>query len=102
MNRSQKKQQTREKILTAAITLFREKGFEEATVQEITKEAKVAKGTFFNYFPTKESIMETLAENRLHQIDEYMAAYGLYRLNFLSKLRAYFSFFLGDYHLYPA
>lgn len=101
MRRSEKKQQTRDSILKAAVSLFREKGFEDTTVQEITKEAKVAKGTFFNYFPTKESIMQALAEDRLHQIDDYMLTYGLHRLNFLSKLRVHISFFLGEYHLNP-
>lgn len=43
----QKKSRTRTAILTAAVTLFYEKGFQSTTVQEITTKAKVAKGTFF-------------------------------------------------------
>ncbi|SDH69977.1 transcriptional regulator, TetR family [Alteribacillus bidgolensis] len=101
MKRSEKKQQTRGKILNAAVSLFREKGFESTTVQEITETAEVAKGTFFNYFPTKESIMETLAEDRLHEVDEYLRTYGLQTITFISKLRAHFSFFLGEYHFNP-
>ncbi|MDQ0298408.1 NADH dehydrogenase [Salibacterium salarium] len=99
MNRSEKKQQTQERILHAAVELFRHKGFEATTVQEITETAEVAKGTFFNYFPTKESLMHTLAKDRLYKVDHYIKTYGLKRLPFLSKLRAHFSYFLGEFHL---
>ncbi|WP_054636176.1 TetR/AcrR family transcriptional regulator [Thalassobacillus sp. C254] len=64
MKRSEKKEQTRKKIIKEAVNLFREKGFEQTTVQEITEAAEVAKGTFFNHFPTKESVMQALAEQR--------------------------------------
>jgi len=45
--------------------LFSERGFANTPVEEITEAADVAKGTFFNYFPTKESILEALAERQL-------------------------------------
>jgi AcrR family transcriptional regulator len=44
--------------------LFKEKGFENTTVDEITKEAGIAKGTFFNYFPTKESLLLYFGEKK--------------------------------------
>lgn len=99
LKRTEKKLQTREKILKAAVSLFREKGFEATTVQEITEIASIAKGTFFNYFPTKESIMLALAEDRLHQIHQYITTYRLDKLPTLSKLRAYVSYLLGEYPL---
>ena len=43
----------RRRIYQAAIELFVKKGFDDVTVDEITRRADVAKGTFFNYFPTK-------------------------------------------------
>ncbi|SFL96333.1 transcriptional regulator, TetR family [Salibacterium qingdaonense] len=97
MKRTEKKQQTRQKILDAAAGLFRNHGFDNTTVQEITEAAQVGKGTFFNHFPTKQSIMQTLAEDRLLQLDEHIDTYRLWKLPFLPKLRAYFSFFLGEY-----
>ncbi|XOS92284.1 TetR/AcrR family transcriptional regulator [Brevibacillus laterosporus] len=36
-----------------ALKLFKEKGFENVTVEEITKACGIAKGTFYNYFPKK-------------------------------------------------
>lgn len=59
--RERKKQETRQHLLQAAWQLFQEKGYDDTTVQEITKEADVAKSTFFNYFETKEAILGEIA-----------------------------------------
>ncbi len=55
--REKKKVETKNKIFEVAGRLFKEKGFEKVTVDEITREAGIAKGTFFNYFPTKLSLL---------------------------------------------
>jgi AcrR family transcriptional regulator len=54
------KEDTRERIIAAAVELFRKAGFEAATTRDIARDAKVGIGTLFNYFPTKESIAEYL------------------------------------------
>ncbi len=51
------KERTHRALLQAADQLFREKGFDTATVEEIAHAADVAKGTFFNYFETKETLL---------------------------------------------
>ena len=53
----QVKQETRQRILDASRELFRSQGFETATTRDIAREAGIATGTLFNYFPTKESIV---------------------------------------------
>lgn len=63
--RERKKEETRRRIFEVAIALFREKGFEATTVDEITEKADVARGTFFNYFPKKESVLTFLSADRL-------------------------------------
>ena len=50
------KEQTRERILQSAHKLFQEQGFEETTTRDIAARAKIATGTLFNYFPTKEAL----------------------------------------------
>lgn len=62
--REKKKQETKKRIFEVSGRLFKEKGFENTTVDEITKEAGIAKGTFFNYFPTKESLLLYFKEQR--------------------------------------
>ena len=62
--REQKKLETKNRIFEVSGRLFKEKGFENTTVDEITKEAGIAKGTFFNYFPTKEALLMYFGEQK--------------------------------------
>jgi AcrR family transcriptional regulator len=54
--RQENKEKTKQRILAAALHLFRTKGVENTTAKEISKRAKIAEGTLFNYFPTKEDL----------------------------------------------
>lgn len=47
-------------LLKAALKLFTERGFHGASTAQISKEAGVATGTLFNYFPTKEDLINDL------------------------------------------
>lgn len=51
----------REAILTAARTLFVEKGYEEATIADIAKQAGIAVGTVYLYFRNKHDIYTAVA-----------------------------------------
>ncbi len=62
--REKKKTKTKNRIFEVAGRLFKEKGFENTTIDEITKEAEIAKGTFFNYFPTKEALLLYFGEQK--------------------------------------
>ena len=55
----------RERLFRAALTLFGKKGYAQTTVEDITEAADVGKGTFFNYFPTKEHVLATYGEERV-------------------------------------
>jgi len=55
--RARKKLATRERIVSASIRVFSERGIEQATVDEIAEAADVGKGTIYNYFATKEDIV---------------------------------------------
>src|SRR3954447_7554340 len=52
----------RTQLLTAARSVFAKKGYDEATVAEIVGRAGVAQGTFYLYFPGKESLAGAFAE----------------------------------------
>jgi TetR/AcrR family transcriptional repressor of nem operon len=47
---------TREKLLKTAISLFHEFGYNGTSVQDIVSGAKVPKGSFYNYFKSKEEL----------------------------------------------
>ena len=71
--RERKKQETRLQLIKAALGLFREQGYDATTVEQIANAADVAKGTFFNYFKTKEAILPALVEWRLQELGAALA-----------------------------
>lgn len=66
--RERRRQETGERLLDAAVRLFAEQGFAGTTVEAITEAADVGKGTFFNYFPSKEHVFIALAEKQIGKI----------------------------------
>jgi AcrR family transcriptional regulator len=70
--RERRKRETHHRLMGAALRLFREQGYDATTVEQIAGAADVAKGTFFNYFETKEAILPALAEWRLHQLEDVL------------------------------
>lgn len=62
--RDKKKLETKNNIFEVAGRLFKKKGYENTTVDEITREAGIGKGTFFNYFPTKEALLQDFIKQK--------------------------------------
>ncbi len=56
--REQKKLQTRRALLDTAITMFRSVGYEETRILDVVVEVGVSEATFFNYFPSKDALLE--------------------------------------------
>src|SRR5580658_7324109 len=63
--RERRRTEIRERLFSSALRLFAERGFMETTVEDITEAADVGKGTFFNYFRTKEHVLATFGAERL-------------------------------------
>jgi AcrR family transcriptional regulator len=55
--RERKKEETKENIIYNAVKFFKEKGFQETSMEEIAEKSDVSKGTLYNYFENKESIL---------------------------------------------
>lgn len=70
MLRSKQVYLTRKKLLDSASMLIGQHGFDAVSVEDITKNAGVAKGTFYHYFETKESIVEALSRQTMGEILE--------------------------------
>jgi len=58
----------RDRLFHSALTLFTKKGYAETTVEDITEAADLGKGTFFNYFPSKEHVLLGFAEMQLAKL----------------------------------
>src|SRR5271170_3369100 len=67
--RERRTAETREGLFRAALDLFARKGFTETTVEDITESADVGKGTFFNYFPSKDHILLAFGEMQLAKLE---------------------------------
>jgi AcrR family transcriptional regulator len=66
--RQRRSSQTRERLFRAALDLFAQHGFADTTVEDITNAADVGKGTFFNYFPSKDHLLLAFAEMQLTKL----------------------------------
>ena len=55
--RDRKRQRTRQALISAAMRLFAEKGYEQTTVAEIAASAEVSTKTFFNHFASKDEVL---------------------------------------------
>ncbi len=55
-------QRTRQSLLDGAEKVFGKVGFEHASIAQITKEAGVAVGAFYVYFPSKEAVFTGLVD----------------------------------------
>lgn len=65
-----KTQIRRSELLKAAREVLAEKGFEATTISEIVARAGVAQGTFYLYFPSKISLVVTLAAEMQKSIEQ--------------------------------
>jgi AcrR family transcriptional regulator len=66
--REQTKAANRTAILDAARVVFSQIGYGAATVRDIVRETDLATGTFYNYFPDKESVLHALLDEAASEI----------------------------------
>jgi AcrR family transcriptional regulator len=66
--RERKKFETEQKLIKAAMELVSLHGVFDVTVEQITERADVGKGTFFNYFPSKEHLLGSIFESKRTQV----------------------------------
>ena len=90
--RERKKREIRRKIFRAAFDLFLEKGFDQTTVEQIADRADVGKGTVFNYFPRKTTLLAALAEDWMTLLTEDLGPVDTWSGTTREKLERVFHF----------
>src|SRR5262245_22361734 len=95
----------RDAILAAAVTLFGRYGFRRTSMEEIAREAGIAKGTVYLYFPTKEALFRALSQQTLDRAlgdaGRAAAAPGALAERLYRVLEAKYSYFHGLVHSSP-
>ncbi len=65
-----KPEERRQEIIASARRLFQTKEYDHTTMQDVMDELKIAKGTIYHYFKSKEELLEAVVEN---MVDEDVA-----------------------------
>ena len=93
MNKRQKSAvETKRKLVSAGLELIKEKGFDAINVEDITRKAGVAKGTFYVYFKRKEDIVMEISRTPFSEIAEELEQ--MENAELFDKLRHYFHRFM--------
>ena len=71
--RTPRGEKTLRKILDAALVEFGERGFSETSIVGITQRARVALGTFYTYFDSKEEVFQALVRDMSAQVRDHVA-----------------------------
>lgn len=86
-NRQNAALQTKRKLIAAALELIKSNGFNAINVEDITREAGVAKGTFYTYFKRKEDIVLEISRAPFAEIADELEA--MRALPLIDKLSHY-------------
>jgi AcrR family transcriptional regulator len=79
-----------EEVLEAAIKVFYERGYAEATVQDVANEVGILKGSLYHYISTKEDLLYRLFELVHEQVESIkLAAEAATDLNPIERLELY-------------
>ena len=79
---------TKRKIFETSMKLFADKGYDATSIEEITANVGVAKGTLYYHFSSKEEIFNFLVEEGMKLLKNSISIKTAKMTNSLDKLRA--------------
>ena len=87
--RESRKRELKDEIFLQALRLFKERGYQNVTIEDITTACGIAKGTFYNYFPKKEHVLLHLGKGQIEILRESVARHARVR-NVRKRLKLIF------------
>lgn len=87
MKQEEKSILSREKILNAAGEVFAQKGYDTATMQDITEKSGLSKGAIYHHFKSKEEIMQALGDKMFFETNPFEEVNKRTDLNGLQKIK---------------
>jgi TetR/AcrR family transcriptional regulator, cholesterol catabolism regulator len=97
--RERSKEANQERILKAALDLFGARGFEKTSVESITRKARVAKGTFYNFFEKKEDVLLYFLDREYVKSEAEIALKRSERDTFIDRIELSVSAYIK--HIFP-
>src|SRR6202011_1461797 len=98
--RERTKAQNRGAIVDAAREVFAELGYDAAAVRDVIRRTDLASGTFYNYFPDKETVFRTMLDESAREVRRRLLAVraGAHTLEEFvgDAYRAWFEFLVED------
>lgn len=95
---NQKRSKTRRgQIIKAAEKVFARKGFTEATISDVAREAGLSDATIYEYFPSKEDLLFSIPGDTTQQGNEILSFHLNYVRGAANKLRSIIYHYLGFY-----
>lgn len=91
----------RGELLNAALRVFGAKGFEQATMDAIAEEAKVAKGTIYLYYPSKQAIYDAAFQQSLNELQRLTDARIEAAASASEAVRGFVEARVGYFHEHP-
>jgi len=101
MRNNSAKKDRKKKILNVALKIFAEKGVQDTTISEISKEAGVSDATVYEYFKSKEELLFAIPEKKTNESLEFIEKLVLYIDDSASKVRAIVREYLNLYQTNP-
>lgn len=102
MSREEKARDTHQRILEAAAQTVGEDGYADASVAKITRLAGVAQGTFYNYFETRQDVLDKLLPYMGRQMLEHIGRSMSRDLTGAAREEARFRAFFDYLNEHPA
>lgn len=78
---------TKERILKSATKLFREKGYDGTSINEIIQHAGVSKGSLYYYFPSKQAILYEIAAKSIKSTNPFFKQISELDLSPIEKIK---------------
>jgi AcrR family transcriptional regulator len=97
MTTPHKSEMRRKQILKAAEKVFAQKGYQESTISDVAREAKVSDATIYEYFPSKEDLLFSIPGEMTRKYTDEVRKFLTYFRGYGEKLRCVIQHYLWFY-----
>ena len=98
----QRRIKSRTQIVEAARFLFTSRPIASVTIEDVTKQAQVAKGTFYSHFRSLDDLRAAVAVELSHTFEDLIDTSGLYAADPVARIAAGCAVFIGEAQRDPA